>query len=354
MTNYNLFIVSPIVFENKKEDPFGFDALSEKIASEYIPFSGTVRKPIYFLFVAYVNWLLQQESTEYKSKKEKEDLRLRLEKILVLSWKRSNTSLRGRNVIGNSVREINPFRGRDSNWVVQDCFKIYGPSTAIFALSSLIDLYNKKNQRESRLIRNFLEERGPLNQHRERILKHFIDKLKNGKNSLFRGEDVLPKTYSKNFLATLRAIIKGGKFGSDHELMHKLFHSPSRAGSILRGVFKNPMYPFGLLNSWFRTFILAVNAELNGHNSRGLWEETDRYFDRIRKKQIGLGHYSLKDRRPLPRCWFKKGIGSYQKADTFDESAWLAVVRRAEAENRFYSSFRTDALASLLKELSES
>ena len=329
MANYNLFIVSPIVFENKKEDPFGFDDLSEKVASEYIPFSGTVRKPIYFFFVAYVNWLLDKEFTEWKSKKEKEDLRLRLEKLLVLSWKRSNASHRGRNVIGNSIREINPFRGRDGNWVVQDCFKIYGPSTANFGLDSLISQYTKKNQRELRLMRNFLEEGGPLNPHREKVLTNLLHKLKNGKTSLFRGKDVLPKTYSKSFLASLRTIIKGRKFGGDHELMHKLFNSPSRAESILRGVFKNPRYPFGLLNNRFRTFILAVNAEIDGHSSRGLWEEADKYFNQIREKQIGVRHHSLKDRRPVPQCWFKKGIGSYQKAESFDQSAWEAVVRRA-------------------------
>jgi hypothetical protein len=55
------------------------------------------------------------------SKKEK--ARLRLEKLLVLSWKRKADSLLEKNVLGNRQRKINPFKGNDGNWIVQTCFK---------------------------------------------------------------------------------------------------------------------------------------------------------------------------------------------------------------------------------------
>lgn len=351
MTDYNLFIISPVEFENRQEDPFGFDNLSEKIASEYIPFSGTVRKPIYFLFVAYVKSLLQNEFAEYKNRKDKEEIKIRLEKLLVLSWKKGDRSLRGRNVIGNSIRDINPFKGNDGNWVVQNCHKIYASSASGMSLDTLVEEYKKNNLRDLRLIKGFLELKGPLNSDTGKYLKILLTNLRKGSNSLFRGKDYLPTRYSNKFFVILKQLIKKNRFGEDLNLMKKVFNAPRHIDALLQNVLNDSKYPFRVLNDWFCAFIQAVNADLDNETSKALWEKADRLFDQIKRRQIALRHDSLKNKRPHPRCWFDEKVGGYIKKDTFDESAWQAVLRRAESKDRFYSRFRTDALTSLLKEL---
>jgi hypothetical protein len=77
-----LFIIKPVEFEHGKEDPFGFDHYSGRIADKYIPFSGTIRKPLYLLFVAYVNWLITNKHLK-SGIISNEGVRLRLEKLLV-------------------------------------------------------------------------------------------------------------------------------------------------------------------------------------------------------------------------------------------------------------------------------
>jgi len=47
-TEYNIFSVKATEFDQGQRDPFGFDDFSEKLGSKYLPFSGVVRKPIYF------------------------------------------------------------------------------------------------------------------------------------------------------------------------------------------------------------------------------------------------------------------------------------------------------------------
>lgn len=352
MTDYNLFIISPVEFEKGQEDPFGFDDLSEKIASEYIPFSGTVRKPIYFLFVVYVKWLLQNEFTEYKNRKDKEEIKIRLEKLLVLSWKRGNPNLRGKHIIGNSIRDINPFKGNDGNWVVQNCYKIYTSSASNISLDDLIIEYHKNNLRDLRSIKSFLELKGPLNSDRGRYLKILLTNLRKGSNSLFRGKDYLGTRYTNKFFVVLKQVIKKYKFGDDLDLMKKLFNSPRRANVTLENVLNSSKYPFRVLNDWFGAFVRAVNADLENRNSNALWEKADRLFDQIKRSQFAFRHDSLKNKRPHPRCWFAERARSYIRSDDFDESAWEALLRRAESKDHFYSIFRTDALGSLLLELS--
>lgn len=150
---HNIFLIKPVEFEHGKEDPFGFDYYSGRIADKYIPFSGTIRKPLYLLFVAYVNWLITNK--HLKSGTSNEDVRLRLEKLLVKCLTLSNTSHRF--IIGSTFRNINPFKGNDGNWVIQNCYKIYDESARVLVPDELIKDYHNKHIEQVKLLNDFLK-----------------------------------------------------------------------------------------------------------------------------------------------------------------------------------------------------
>ena len=63
----NIFTVKIVSFDQGERDPFGFDDFSEKIGAAYLPFSGSVSKPTYYLFVAYVNHFLNTNKSSSAS-----------------------------------------------------------------------------------------------------------------------------------------------------------------------------------------------------------------------------------------------------------------------------------------------
>ena len=65
---FNIYSIKPVTFDRGERDPFGFDDFAEKIGAEYLPFSGSVSKPAYFLFVAYVNHFLNSNKSLWKKR----------------------------------------------------------------------------------------------------------------------------------------------------------------------------------------------------------------------------------------------------------------------------------------------
>jgi hypothetical protein len=120
------------------------------------------------LFVAYVNWLIN--NNHIKATSNKEETRLRLEKLLVRSLVHSNTS--HRYIIGSSFRSINPFKGNDGNWVVQNCYKIYDESARVLVPEELVLDYHKKHIEQVKLLNDFLKRTGTLDAN-----KRYLDSL---------------------------------------------------------------------------------------------------------------------------------------------------------------------------------
>ena len=345
-----LFIIKPVEFEHGKEDPFGFDYYSGKIADKYIPFSGTIRKPLYLLFVSYVNWLINNKYL--KSGISKEDVKLRLEKLLVKCLTLSNTSHRF--IIGSTFRNINPFKGNDGNWVIQNCYKIYDESARILVPDELIVDYHKKHIEQVKLMNDFLKRTGTLDANK-RYLDSLIKQLRKKKTSLFSGNLLLAKGFRATFFRKLKETIKKNKFGADKKLIKKLFDSPSKAPIILKQVLHSDAYPFKSLNNWFSSFILAVHADMKRENSKSLWATADRRYQEIDDKH-GTVQRPLEDsRKPTKlKCWFDRVGDKYEKSYNFSESGWDALVRRAERDDQEIYTFRTDALGHLLRELDSS
>ena len=342
---YNIFSVRVTEFDQGQRDPFGFDDFSEKLGSKYLLFSGTVRKPIYFFFIAYVNWLW--ENGKLNSRK-KEETRLRLEKLLFLSWKHNAETLTGKNVLGNRQKKINPFRGNDGNWIIQTCFKIYGASVnKVITDSKFIERYVQDNPDEVKILNDFLSKEGLLDSRNETFLQITLQKLAKRKYSLFSGNHQLTDRYKKIFKNYLINAI--WNTNQDYYNDIHLFFIPTN--NLVERIYKKTIenekkYPFKAFNNWFAAFTLAVDKDINNENSKSDWQKADELFSKIPdkdKRELKL--------RPEARCWFERTGNKYiaKQGKEFGEDGWNALLRRAEGEN-FYD-FKHFALTALLQDI---
>jgi len=340
---YNIFSVRVTEFDQGQRDPFGFDDFSEKLGSKYLPFSGTVRKPIYFFFIAYVNWLW--ENGKLNSKK-KEETRLRFEKLLVISWKKNSEKLSGKNVLGNSKQKINPFKGNDGNWIIQTCFKIYGASVSkIITDNKFIERYIQDNPGEERILNDFLSKEGLLDKRNETFLESTLQKLAKRKYSLFSGSHQLTNRYKKLLCKYLQTAIRNTNKDYYNDISSFFNFTNKLKEIVYKKIIENEKkYPFKAFNNWFSAFILAVDKDINNENSVKEWNRADYLFSKIKDKQ------DLKQ-RPEPRCWLEKNGNKYvaKQGKDFDEAGWNALLRRAEGDT-FYD-FKHFALTSLLQEI---
>jgi hypothetical protein len=342
---FNIFSISVTDFDEGQRDPFGFDDFSEKLGSKYLPFSGTVRKPVYFFFVQYINWLWQQGKLPVKKK---EEAQLRLEKLLVLSWKKRSDSLSGKNVLGNRQRRVNPFKGNDGNWIVQTCFKIYGASVGkVIDNSGFIDKYIRQNPEEENILTDFLTRTGILENTNEAVLENTLFKLAQKKNSLFNGQHELNDTYKRLF----RKYLENAIWETNHDYYNDVYSFFDSTTKLEEKIYKRIIdnekkYPFKALNNWFSAFTLAVDKDVNNENSVAQWKKADELYFKIPdqyRKEIS--------QRPESRCWFDR-IGNRYIPKTgreFGEAGWDALIRRANSSN-FYD-FKHNAFISLLKEI---
>lgn len=343
--SYNIFSVRVIEFDQGQRDPFGFDNFSEKLGSEYLPFTSTVRKPIYFFFIAYVNWFLEKGKV---NPRKKEEIRLRLEKLLFLSWKNSSESLTGKNVLGNRQRKINPFKGNDGNWIIQTCFAIYGASVnKVITDKKFIERYTQDNPDEIKILNEFLSKEGLLNTANEIYLRNILQKLAKRKYSLFSGNHQLTYRYKKIFKNYLINSI--WNTNKDYYNDIQLFFNPTN--NLVTRIYKKTVenekkYPFKAFNNWFAAFILAVDKDIKNETDEKCWQRADELFSKIPdtyKREL--------KQRPEARCWFERNGNKYvaKRGKDFGENGWNALLRRAEGEN-FYD-FKHLAFSSLLQDI---
>jgi hypothetical protein len=345
--DFNIFSIKPTEFDEGQRDPFGFDDFSEKLGDKYLPFSGAVKKPIYFFFIAYVNWLLEKGKLNVKKK---EEARLRLEKLLVYSWKKrySKSELRGKNVLGNSKEKINHFKGNDGNWIIQTCSKIYGASVKKVIPQddeTFIKRYIKNTEDQIKILNEFLNKEGLLDKRNENFLESTLQKLAKRKCSLFSGNHQLTDRYKRIFRKYLETAILNTN--EDYYDDIKIFFN--QTNKLEERIYKRTIenegkYPFKALNNWFSAFIIAVDKDINNENSKSDWREADDLFSKIPDKY----KRDLKQ-RPEPRCWFERNGNKYvaKQGKDFDEYGWSALLRRAEDDN-FYK-FKHNALILLLQ-----
>jgi hypothetical protein len=354
-----LFWIKRIDFEEEgQRDPFGFDNFAEKLADKYLPFSGTVRKPIYLLFVQYFNWLWEERKIPVKKKREAQ---IRFEKLLVCAWRKKEKgrkNLRGASVLGNSKYQINPFTAKD--WITQTCFDIYGGSVkAIITKENFVKKFENTNKREAEILNDFWAIENPiLNKRNERRLNDILTSLGKIKKSLFNGDHRLILDYKKLFKDKLKSAI--GKNVKDDTYFRRIepyLDNPSKLKNSERfkkEILENDKFLFKSLNNWFKTFIKAVDKEISKGDAKNEWDEANKLYERIKWNEMPKGIKPL-NKQPLSEkvSWVNKENGHYKKItkgnNKFDEDGWNALVRRTGRKHFF--DFRHTALISLLREL---
>lgn len=351
-TKFEIYTVKEVTFEQGKIDPFGFDDYIEKLGSKYLPFSGTAAKPSYILFTSYVNQLLKKKLIPYKNPKERGEIKIKLEKLLVYSWKsRTKESLRGKGVIGNSFKltDIDPFSSK--GWVKQNCFRIYTENN--FKAEKTLDRYMKSvGNKQIDLIKDFLSRSYVREKDKVKYLSELIKSLGKSKDSLF-SYHLLSDKFKKIFKRELREEIRDKTRKESHDEYFKIVNHFFENNKFNESLFwkktlDNKNLPFMYLNFWFGKIIEAVEADLNNKGVNKFWKSTDNAYSKIPKK------YNTLEMRPNRGSWFDYYNGKYHKTKDFNRffAQWDSYkLRQGEEVKKYFTTFRHYALARLLKEL---
>ena len=357
---YLTFVVSPVSFTSGERDPFGFDDFAEKLGAEYLPFSGSVGKPSYFLFVQYVNYILTKNLIPCQNEKERQEVRIRLEKLLVYSWKCRHTKeeLRSASVLGNSYETKDIDLSTSKGWVVQNSFRIYTEKNFV---PQTLELYLKlTGEKHIPILKEFLNTEYRQNAAREKYIKGLLKRLGN-KHSLFANhilEAKIRSSFKKELIFNIRK-----KQKQDYLTILLPFFTYKNINSdrFFKQLLEKKNLPFFSLNEWFNSFISAVDADLQHSPKRNIeWQKADAAFDLINQKSTPKSDLVLNKR--MKQCkWFqynekdgqyilKDGLSPYEKSRY--TTLWESYKKRqGEDIDNYFFNYRHYALFRLLREL---
>ncbi len=357
-----IFSVKNVSFDEGERDPFGFDDFSEKLGAEYLPFSGTVSKPSYFLFVAYVNHFLNTNKTLWKNEKQKKEIQIRLEKLLVYCWKKSATKekLRGSAIIGNSfdINDIDVFSGK--GWVKQNAFRIYNDKN--FAPQTL-ELYLRNiGERQFPILIRFISAdfKNP-DFDKKKFIKKIVDDLQKSEYSLFTEHKFKRANLKNKFRKELEIKIQKKNKEVYYNILKPFFDYATFDKKFWTETLDKKALPFVHLNNWFVAFVNAVDADINNKSSKQLWNDSDKAFDKIPKQFLSVSKSDIvlnKWQKPIK--WFQVKNGKYSFPDRVNksenrriENLWESYKKRQgeEVGTRYFFNYRHYALLRLLKEL---
>jgi hypothetical protein len=351
LEEFKIYTTRSEIFEKGETDPFGFDHLAEQLSSKYLPFPATVRKPAYFLFITYVNKILAEKLIPYKTIREKNNIRTRLEKLLVYCWKTQSTNLRGASVIGNRTPtdEIDPFSS--AIWPKMHAFRIY---TDPRFYPSLFERYWRQiGQDQVAYLRDFIETKRILKSDQEAYLGELTSTLVKRQYSLFK-DHLLHPAYRRKAKTELAGKIN--RHHTNYFVFIKEFLEASRFNEnrFWKNTLENKKLPFLSLNNWFSAVVKAVDADLEGQSHRkSLWNDADLQYTALSIDTITGPHVREIGRRPNKDKWFVRKKDSYAFADKLvrDQARWESYKKRpGEDANRYFFTFRHAALASLINE----
>jgi len=361
----NIFSIKAVSFDQGERDPFGFDDYSEKLGAEYLPFSGSVSKPSYFLFVSYVHHFLATNKSLWKNEKQKREIQIRLEKLLVYCWKKTaneqNEPLRGSSILGNSfdIIDIDVFSSK--GWVIQNAFKIYTDKN--FCPLTLELYLRKAGERQVAILREFILCDYKQPQYKAEYLKELLKRLRK-KDSLFNNHR-LEFDLEKNFKKELSEKIKSKRKIEYLQFVQPFFeYRTFNEDNFWSKLLANPKLPFLFLNDWFGKFVTAVDADINQKaNKQQLWIEADKSFDKIPNLLHSLSKTDIVLQKRIKKSkWFQYNEKEnrytyYDKGNKSEkrriENLWESYKKRQgeEVGTRYFFNFRHYALLRLLKEL---
>lgn len=364
-SSINIFSIKSVSFLDGERDPFGFDEYARNLGSAYLPFSGSVSKPSYFLFVAYVHHFLTGNKSLWKNEKQKQEIQVRLEKLLVYCWKKTakeqSEQLRGSAILGNSFEldDIDVFSSK--GWVIQNAFKIY---TEKNFCPSTLELYLRKiGNRQSDILRDFIKCDYKLPRYRKEYLDDLLKQLRK-KDSLFNNhclEPDLQKRFKKELLEKIQIKRKVEYMNILQPFFEfRNFNEEHFWGKLL----ENPKLPFLYLNSWFSKFVAAVNADINDkETNKHLWNEADKSFEDIPTRFHSISKTTIVLQKRIRKCkWFQynekeKRYAYYDRGNLSErrriKNMWELYTKRQgeEVGARYFFNYRHYALLRLLKEL---
>jgi len=363
---HNIFTVKIVSFTQGERDPFDFDDFSEKIGAEYLPFSGSVSKPSYFLFVAYVNHFLNANKLLWRNEKQKREIQIRLEKLLVYCWKKTakekKEPLRGSSILGNSfdLNDIDVFSSK--GWLIQNAFKIYTDRN--FAPATL-ELYLKRvGERQMPILRDFILCDYKQPQRKAEYVRELVKQLQK-KNSLFNNHRLgdLKDKFKKELIAKIKSRRKDEYFQLLRPYFeYKTFNEDTFWSKLLEN--PNPKIPFAFLNNWFGKFVAAVDADINcKENRQSFWNEADKSFENISKQFLSNSKSDiLLQKRMKKSKWFQFNTSEnrysfYDKGSPSEkrriENLWESYKKRQDEDEgaNYFFNYRHFALLRLIKEL---
>jgi hypothetical protein len=360
----NIFTIKTVSFDEGERDPFGFDDYSEKLGAEYLPFSGSVSKPSYFLFVSYVNQFIVTNKELSKNAKQKREIQIRLEKLLVYCWKKNGENLRSQSIIGNSYQldDIDVFTSK--NWVTQNAFKIYTDKN--FCPQTLEFYNNRIGNNQISILKEFILY--DKKQYEDKQNKAFLDKLikqlQKSSLSLFY-HHLLKQSIVKRFKKELSEKIKAKNKDKHWQYLQPFFeYKKFENDNFYKKFLENSNLPFLQLNDWFVKFVNAVDADLNNKvNKNQLWAEADKYFDKIPDHLHSLSKADVVLHKRMKKSkWFQYNDNErrytyYDNGNKSEkrrlENLWESYKKRQGEEEgaRYFFNYRHYALLRLLKDL---
>ncbi|MEQ1734351.1 MAG: hypothetical protein ABL940_11810, partial [Bacteroidia bacterium] len=275
MTNnsYSIFVVKTVTFEEGSQDPFGFDDFAEKLGAKYLPFSGSVSKPAYFLFTAYVNHILEDKLITYENEKQKKEIILRLEKLLVYCWKNGPSNightLKRESVIGNSYTIEPKDLFTATGWVAQSAYKTYNAQKKFIPTKTFDSYWKNVGEKQIGILKEFIaQDAKSPDFNKDKYIKDVVKKLQASKISLFTNHQLDP-SLQKSFKRELLFAIERQCNSDQYFKIVKEFseYKTFEKDNFYKRTLENKTLPFVHLNNWVSAFVKAVDADVNGKSN---------------------------------------------------------------------------------------
>lgn len=353
-----LFIVKKVTFEQGNTDPFRFDDLTEKIGGIYVPFSGSIRRVRYLVFLPLVQLLIEELNLDRRNAL---IAKTRFEKLLVYLAIHMYHVPTGSGIMGISLKGVDPFYPHTGKWIVVDSFNLYGNSVKSLGLDQEIFIRKLKNvylsNRLKKFAMEFLNRQGSLDEHRSWLLKSNRQKAVLANSPFNIKKKINPGIL--NFISKQIFNSKGiQKITAIYSALEK---TPGRVIDKLK---KDEKFPFIYLNRFYLACFRALDNEMGGE-SKGTWQKAFVELKRLRNsphnnvlnKSAGVSEWKkavsptdLKTRlystsKKYAPSWFEFSNGKISKGAKYPEG-YLEYMVAGDRAN-----FRLPALASIIDDI---
>jgi hypothetical protein len=352
-----VFSVKPVTFEQGNADPFGFVDLAENVGGMYVPFSGSISRIRYFIFLPIVELLLRELMIPDRAKK---NVQRRLEKLFVYVALNDYKLPPRSGILGSSLIKdvVNPFDPSPGTWIVGDCFKLHSSSVKRLGLTKDKFMDKLKNayltSRFVSFIRVFLSEKRDAIESKKWLSNQW-------KSQVYKGTIY---DFNKPIRPDILRFLSKFIFESDQvrrltDRYPLLVRNPEKYINKIR---QDKKYPFSALNDFFLNTFDALLTEDRGEQN-SLWEKAYKSLQDVRESHAKILLKS--DRVRLWRDASSPALLITRLAEASEKNAkgWFrydngSIIRGPRLpgsflESRGYADFRLSALKSIINDLNK-